>query len=220
MPLTCGQSSTTSQSSRHSACLPHPRECSPLPLALVSTAEQATTIFVSSEEGTAALGCVLQPQRGGARGCRGHHCYYVGVVMGMLSGYVCRPSQFCMVGTHHGVRFGLKTPNPTFPNPDPQRRTQSHLAHAPSPAPALLPSCPLHPQPRLSRDELALTLHAIMNQYDDENFDLGIKQFMIEQAIQRVGGGRGVGGGGVHGVEIWAGVRCSVGWSVGGGVEG
>jgi len=40
-------------------------------------------------------------------------------------------------------------------------------------------------QPRMSKSELADTLQAIMNQYDDENFDLGIKQFMIERAIQQ-----------------------------------
>jgi hypothetical protein len=30
-------------------------------------------------------------------------------------------------------------------------------------------------------------LNAIIEQYDNEDFDLGIKQFMIEQAIQQVG---------------------------------
>ena len=34
--------------------------------------------------------------------------------------------------------------------------------------------------------QLADQLNAIMDQYDNEDFDLGIKQFMIEQAIQQV----------------------------------
>lgn len=38
---------------------------------------------------------------------------------------------------------------------------------------------------RLSKPELYQAIHAIMNQYDMEDFDLGIKQFMIEQAIQQ-----------------------------------
>ncbi|KAI8464373.1 MAG: hypothetical protein J3K34DRAFT_526266 [Monoraphidium minutum] len=38
---------------------------------------------------------------------------------------------------------------------------------------------------RLSRGQLYAQVDAIMNQYDNEDFDLGIKQFMIEQAIQQ-----------------------------------
>ncbi len=34
--------------------------------------------------------------------------------------------------------------------------------------------------------QLAEQLYAIIEQYDNEDFDLGIKQFMIEQAIQQV----------------------------------
>jgi len=40
-------------------------------------------------------------------------------------------------------------------------------------------------QPRMSKPELADTLQAILDQYDNEDFDLGIKQYMIEQAIQQ-----------------------------------
>ena len=39
---------------------------------------------------------------------------------------------------------------------------------------------------RLSREEIGSQLHSIKNQYDNEDFDLGIKQFMIEQSIQAV----------------------------------
>jgi hypothetical protein len=35
--------------------------------------------------------------------------------------------------------------------------------------------------------QIALQLEAILNQYDMEDFDLGIKQFLIEQSIQEVG---------------------------------
>lgn len=38
---------------------------------------------------------------------------------------------------------------------------------------------------RLSKPEVYNAIHALMNQYDMEDFDLGIKQFMIEQAIQQ-----------------------------------
>jgi len=38
---------------------------------------------------------------------------------------------------------------------------------------------------RRSKTQIAEQLNAIMNQYDAEDFDLGIKQFMIEQAIQQ-----------------------------------
>lgn len=47
---------------------------------------------------------------------------------------------------------------------------------------------------RMNKSELAEQLNAIMDQYDNEDFDLGIKQFMIEQAIQQDledGGGKG-----------------------------
>ncbi len=40
---------------------------------------------------------------------------------------------------------------------------------------------------RHTRREIAEQLDALYNQYDNEDFDLGIKQFMIEQAIQQVG---------------------------------
>lgn len=45
---------------------------------------------------------------------------------------------------------------------------------------------PLLRAPCMHITQLAEQLHAIMNQYDNEDFDLGIKQFMIEQAIQQV----------------------------------
>jgi cell division protease FtsH len=38
---------------------------------------------------------------------------------------------------------------------------------------------------RLDRGEIYTQVNAILNQYDNEDFDLGIKQFMIEQAIQQ-----------------------------------
>ena len=49
-------------------------------------------------------------------------------------------------------------------------------------------SPPLSPcaQVRHSKREVGEQLEALYNQYDAEDFDLGIKQFMIEQAIQQV----------------------------------
>ena len=40
---------------------------------------------------------------------------------------------------------------------------------------------------RHSKREIGEQLEALYDQYDAEDFDLGIKQFMIEQAIQQVG---------------------------------
>jgi cell division protease FtsH len=39
---------------------------------------------------------------------------------------------------------------------------------------------------RHTKREIAEQLEALYDQYDMEDFDLGIKQFMIEQAIQQV----------------------------------
>jgi hypothetical protein len=39
--------------------------------------------------------------------------------------------------------------------------------------------------PSLSKGQIYAQIDAFMNQYDMEDFDLGIKQFMIEQAIQQ-----------------------------------
>ena len=38
---------------------------------------------------------------------------------------------------------------------------------------------------RKSRAEIYTQINALLNQYDNEDFDLGIKQFMMEQAIQQ-----------------------------------
>lgn len=49
---------------------------------------------------------------------------------------------------------------------------------------------------RHTKRQIAEQLEALYAQYDNEDFDLGIKQFMVEQAIQQVGralGGRGAG---------------------------
>ena len=54
------------------------------------------------------------------------------------------------------------------------------------------PLPPGHAQVRHSKREVGEQLEALYNQYDAEDFDLGIKQFMIEQAIQQVCVGGGV----------------------------
>ena len=41
---------------------------------------------------------------------------------------------------------------------------------------------------RHTKREVGNQLEALYDQYDAEDFELGIKQFMIEQAIQQVGG--------------------------------
>jgi hypothetical protein len=68
----------------------------------------------------------------------------------------------------------------------------SSPSHPPPPLPTpTLPPLPLalspqsDPSPRLERHEIHTYVNAILNQYDAEDFDLGIKQFMIEQEIER-----------------------------------
>ena len=41
---------------------------------------------------------------------------------------------------------------------------------------------------RNSRDEVAEQVRAVFDQYDNEDFDLGIKQFMLEQKVKAVSG--------------------------------
>lgn len=72
--------------------------------------------------------------------------------------------------------------------------------------------------------QLAETLYAIMSQYDNEDFDLGIKQFMIEQAIQQVGTGSTWDGArrwaqAVHEMEQVGGHRQRMAWSSGLGIK-
>lgn len=69
------------------------------------------------------------------------------------------------------------------------------LPHAPQPCQAGVPLPPLlagaarhaHKCARpCVHAQLSMQLEAILDQYEKEDFDLGIKQFMIEQAIQQV----------------------------------
>jgi hypothetical protein len=57
--------------------------------------------------------------------------------------------------------------------------------HCPIPTATPPHPTPDPPPPRLSKGQIYTQIDAIMNQYDMEDFDLGIKQFMIEQAIQQ-----------------------------------
>lgn len=60
---------------------------------------------------------------------------------------------------------------------------------------------------RHTKRQIAEQLEALYAQYDNEDFDLGIKQFMVEQAIQQVGralcgrGAEGLRGSGQYLVE-------------------